>query len=261
MRFLCVFAMPRTGSSHVNKLLKSCDEFNAKSELFHRRTVGVFTKPELMQLQKRADIDVKDHKALTDWRRRHPLETLEALYQGGGRRIVTFKTFPGHLEKELLEDELFPRDDVAFAILRRRPIESFISGLKARSVSTFGRVDTTAIKPELSAERFVVWARKMKNWYAYTRKKLEARGKPYAFISFERHIDGQSGEESLGHILALLEPLGIADIAVPEEVKEGERQDREPVYQERVSNWEAFVDEVNADPVAAKLFKWAQRES
>ncbi len=193
------------------------------------------------------------------WRRRHPADTLEALYEGGRSRIVAFKAFSGHLKREIIEAQLLGRDDIGFAILRRRPIECFISGLKAKSMSKFGAIDTTAIKPVLSAGEFLEWAARMKQWYGWTRKTLKERGIPYAEISFEKHLDGFSGEESLSRILSLLEPLGFSGIEMPSRIIEGRRQDKEVRYQDRAANWEEFLAEVKADPECAAYLEWAER--
>jgi hypothetical protein len=259
MRFLCVFGIPRTGSSHLNRLFRSCPEFSAKSELFHRRANGRLSQGELAAMRERSAGAVTDIASFVAWRRQHPLDTLEALHAGSGGRVVTFKAFPGHVPRALLESELFPRDDVGFAVLRRRPIESYISGLKAKSISRFGRIDTTEMKPSLSADEFVAWAKRMKGWYGYTREKLEARGAPYARISYEKHLDGRSDSEALGAVLELIEPLGFAGITVPRNVAGHERQDRERRYQDRVGNWDAFAEAMRSDARRAQLLRWAER--
>ena len=261
MHFLCIFAMPRTGSSHLNKLLKSCPGISAKSELFHGRAKTRFSEPEMQQIESRAGDAVQDNATFAKWRRKHPADTLESLYEAGRPKVVAFKVFPGHLKKETIETQLMGRSDIGFAILKRRPIECFISGLKAKSMSTFGRVDTTAIKPVLSAAEFLEWAARMKQWYGWTRKALKQRGMPYAEISFEKHLDGLSGEESLSVILPLLEPLGLRGVEVAPRIFEGKRQDKEIRYQDRAANWEEFLAEVKADPEGAAYLEWAERAS
>jgi hypothetical protein len=258
MRFLCIFAMPRTGSSHLNKLLKSCPSINAKSELFHGHTKNRFSDPEMEQIEARAGGAFPDNAAFIKWRRRNPANTLEALYEGGGSRVVAFKVFPGHLRKEIIDDQLLGRDDIGFAILSRRPIECFISGLKAKSVSRFGVIDTTPIKPVLSVGDFLDWAERMKRWYDWTRKTLEERNIAHADISFERHLDGLSGEEALSRILPLLEPLGLSRLEMPPRVIEGRRQDKEVRYQDRAANWDGFLAEAKADPECASYLEWAE---
>ena len=131
-RFFCVLAVPRTGSSHLNTILSAIPEMNAKAELFHGSYQPEFSPGEQRALRERSGLDLSDKAAFTAWKRAHPAATLEAIQEGAdGQHIVTFKVFPGHLQTGFLESDLMARDDVAFAILRRRPIESFISGAKA----------------------------------------------------------------------------------------------------------------------------------
>jgi hypothetical protein len=148
---------------------------------------------------------------------------------------------------------------MAFAVLRRRPIECYISGVKAHAASKYAKVDTTAIKPALEIEHFVEWAQRMRRWYRWAYASLKERGQPFARLSFEEHLDGLTGEEALSRIVPLLTPLGFPDVKIPPRVFEGERQDKEPRYQDRAANWDAFEAAARADANAADLLEWALR--
>lgn len=259
-RFLCVLAVPRTGSSHLNYLLSTIPEVIAKSELFHGTYQAPFSPGEQDALRKRSGLDHSDEAAFTAWKRAHPAATLEAIHEGaGGHGIVTFKVFPGHLNPDVLESELMARADIAFAILRRRPIESFISGQKAGAVGKFNRHDTTDIKPELSAEAFAKWARKMWRWYKWCETALDRHGKPPLRIAYERDINRKSGVEAVRHLVALLAPLQLGPLSEPDKLRGSGRQDRERRYQDRVTNWSAFETAVRASADGAKLLDWAER--
>ncbi len=241
------------------KLVKSCPEFISKGELFHRHDIGLHRPFEYEKLKEISGGAVTDGESFRAWRHTHPAETLEAFHSAWESKVVAFKLFPYHLPEELIESQIFSRKDVAFAVLRRRPIESYISVVKAKAVGVFTKVDTTGMRPELSAENFMVWARRMRTWFKWVNRSLEARNEPFARIGFEKHVHGLSGEESIGHILGLLRPLGFADVGVPGEIIEGERQDREPEYRNRVANWDAFAAELRASAQSAKMLKWAER--
>jgi len=258
MRFLCVFAVPRTGSSHLNKLLKSCPEFIAKSELFHRTRVGQFGDNELAMLAAKSGGIATDAESLLPWRTQNPIQALEALQQVRRKKIIAFKLFPGHLAREVLETQFLPRDDMGFAILRRRPIESFISVTKAKSGNTFTLADTTALKPRIEAKGFAQWARRTRDWYDWTKQSLETNGRSFAEISFERHIDGLSPEESLAQVLDQIRNAGFPDVKMPQAIITGERQDRERDYKARVANWDEFETDLRANPAHAVLLDWAE---
>jgi len=259
-RFFCVLAVPRTGSSHLNNILSAIPEMNAKAEVFHRSYQSTFSSGEQDALCRRSGLDLSDEFAFTAWKRAHPAAALEAILEGaGGRRIVTFKVFPGHLTTGLLESDLMARDDIAFAILRRRPIESFISGNKADADGIYNRHDTTGIKPELSAEAFVAWARKTWRWYRWCETALEKYGKSAVRIAYERDLNHRSGVEAARHLIALLAPLQLGPLSEPEKVSASSPQDRERRYQDRVANWSAFHAAVCARADGAKLLDWAER--
>ncbi len=260
MRFICVLAIPRTGSSHVNKLLKSIPQINAKSELFHQNTPAHLAPREEAALE-RSGARVDDRDLFNAWRRRNPFKTLEAIAQGGRGSVVAFKVFPNHLPRDTVRTEFFASDEVGIVVLKRRPIECFISSSKARSVRTFTKVDTTALKTSLSAEGFAEWAPRMRKWYGWAENDLNERGKPFGTISYERHLDGKTGRESLEYILPMLRSLGFDRLSMPDEVIEGERQDQEPRYRDRVANWDAFEEELRADVEHSELLDWAMAQT
>jgi hypothetical protein len=101
----------------------------------------------------------------------------------------------------------------------------------------------------------------MRRWYRWCDDRLDARGKPFARIGYEQHLDRESGADSLRDLVALLRPLGFDELSVPDAVIEGQRQDRERRYQDRVANWAEFEAEVRSRPELAKLLDWAERPS
>jgi hypothetical protein len=252
--------MPRTGSSHVNKLINCSPNFVGKGELFHRQWNGRQRPFEIAALKAASGGVVVDENSFRGWRGAHPLQTLEALHGVWKTKTIAFKIFPGHLPRELMESELLPRGDFACAILKRRPIESFVSSVKAGEIGRYGLTDTTEMKPEISPENFLRWARRMRKWYKWVRQVFEARARPFAEISFEQHLDGCSAQESLAHLRDLFIPLGISNFdGFKKRAEEGTRQDRERDYRKRVANWDAFEAALRDKPQASKMLKWAQR--
>ncbi|MBV8978676.1 MAG: hypothetical protein JO261_08950 [Alphaproteobacteria bacterium] len=256
MRFLCILAAARTGSTRLNRILNSTG-LNTKSELFHPHARGDLAPREVEALAAASNGAVHDAEAYIAWRRQNPLATLNALQGVRRKRILAFKVFPGHLEREGLQ-ALLAADDIAYAILRRRPIDCFISQEKAQIVGKHRGIDTTAIKPELSPESFVGWAKWHKGWFKKMRTALVERGKPFAELSYERHIEGRTGRQTLEAILPLLEACGLPPLGVVAEPDDIPRQDNEPDYRLRVANWESFAQALRADPADALLLEWAQ---
>lgn len=258
LKFVCILAVPRTGSSHLCHLLHSCPDVHMKSELFHPRGVHLFTEADHAALRAASGGEIVDDPSLCRWRAAHPGRTLELIGEAGGGKPLVFKLFGAHLRRELVESEIFSREDVGYIVLRRRPIESFISGMKARTVKLHINVDTTAVKPTPEVEQFVKWARYVRSWYEWIDEQIDARGLPAIRISYEKQLKSIAPETALNQTLAALEAIGVPKLEPGHRIWSATVQDREQRYQDRIANWAAFEAALNADRRQAKLLKWAQ---
>lgn len=259
LNFLCILAVPRTGSSHLCHLLHSCPGINMKSELFHPKGVHLMTKRDHEALRALSGGEIADNPSLCQWRAAHPGATLEALHECGGKRPLVFKLFGSHLARELMMQEIFSRGDTGYIVLRRRPIESYISGLKARTVARHGKVDTTDVKPDADPERFVKWAGYIQRWYAWLDEQIAARDLPAIRMSYETHLKSVPPQAALQNTLAALEEIGFPHFDAARKLYFATQQDREERYQDRVANWPAFERTLRAKPRFSKLLDWAEQ--
>jgi hypothetical protein len=230
-----------------------------KSELFHPKGVHLFSEADHAALRAAAGGAIVDDASLCRWRAAHPGRTLERLHESGGGKFLVFKLFGAHLKRELVEDEIFARDDVGYIVLRRRPIESFISGLKARTVNLHIKIDTTAVKPTPDAEQFFKWARYVRRWYNWIDEQIEERGLPAIRISYEKQLKSVAPETALKSTLAALETIGGPRLEPGDRIWSATVQDREERYQDRIADWAAFEAALSADRRHAKLLNWAQQ--
>lgn len=254
-RFVCILATSRTGSSHLIHLLQDCPELNVKGELFHVDNIGRLTKSDRAALENASDGQIVDPKSLCEWRRRHPRRTLDVLYESGDHRPLVFKLFWDHLAREIVADEIFGCPDTGYILLRRRPIDCYVSRMKASAIGQHAKIDTTAIRPELEPERFVFWARIVKAWYDWLDAEIRRRALPCFPLSFERHIENRTAQETMSELRERLEALGCPQVSMPRENQGHVRQDREPDYRKRVANWPEFETEVRSR--APDLLRWA----
>ena len=257
VRFIFIMAVPRTGSSHLTRLLRNCEPLSVKAELFHPRSIELPVE-DILALAARSGGSITDDASLCAWRRDHPRETLESLFQAGGGRIVVAKIFAFHLSQQQLADAIFSHGDAVYLVLRRRPIESYISGLKANSIGGFGRIDTTSTKATLAPEDFRKWAMRIRRWYEWLDGELRSRGLPHASISYESELDGISNRDALSGVLRKLEAMGVPHLDVPQSLLAGQRQDREQDYRSRVANWPEFEHELRSHPNHATVLDWAE---
>jgi hypothetical protein len=253
-KIVCMIGMPRTGSTHLMRLLKGCPEFYVKSELFKQGY-------KLRRADKRAIMaasGLTPDDELTKWRRLNPAKVLDIVFESGGRRPVFIKLFPGHLSERQIEAEIFPRSDVRYISLRRRPIECFISHCKARHYGVHGRVDTTSLKPTLKAKPFAFWARKARAWEDWIEAERAAKQLSFLDLIYETQLENVASDVALAGILDRLAGLGLPKVSLPKRIPSGERQDREPDYRARVANWAEFERQVRSVSAHAALLDWAE---
>jgi hypothetical protein len=254
-RFVCILGTGRTGSSHLIQLLQNCSELNVKGELFHIRSMARLTASDQAKLREESKGEIADAKTLCEWRRRHPRRTLDALYENGNRRPLVFKLFQGHLAKEAVAGDILSRPDIGYILLHRRPIDSYISRMKAGAVRRHEKIDTTAIKPELEPKRFIYWARPLKEWYEWLENEINRRALPCYPICFERHIENRTAVETFSELHKRLEALGCPLAPIARKMQGYERQDGEPDFRNRVANWPEFEAELCSR--APDLLAWA----
>jgi hypothetical protein len=229
-----------------------------KSEIFHRRLRGLVSNAEMDALYRKSGGAIVDTPTLCHWRGMNPGRTLETLYELGGYVPVIFKLFPGHVSNQLVADEIFSRRDVAYIYLRRRPIESFISSVKAKVVSFHGEADTTEIKPNLTVEDFLKWARPMRAWHDWLETEIAWRRLSPLRIGYESDLESNRPEEVLEKVLTGLQALGVPRVKPKTRIFVGTRQDREEHYRNRVANWAKFEAVARERPRAARFLDWAE---
>lgn len=254
-RFVCILGMSRTGSSHLIRLLRNCGELNVKGELFHIRSVGPLTGADKAKLAQASGGKTASPKAMCEWRRRNPRQTMDVLYESGHRRPLVFKLFWDHLAKEVVADEILSRPDIGYMLLRRRPIDCYISKMKAAIVGAHEEINTTTIRPVLEPKPFIFWVRQVKDWYEWLDEEIRRRALPCFPLSFEQHIENRTAQETLFELQRRLEALGCPPISMPQTCEGRARQDREADYRRRVANWQDFEADLAAS--APDLLRWA----
>jgi hypothetical protein len=256
-KMVCIIGVPRTGSHHLERLLASCPEFNVQREIFHDKTLDL-NDGDRRAVEAAAGTRMADEAATVAWCRAHPIETLETLFESGGGKPLFFKLFPGHLTRDQIAQHLFPRKDVCYLVLRRRPIESYISNRKARLVGVYAKKDTTDTRALLDADQFSTWAHNIRGWYDWNLRKLMRLQRPFLEVIYETDLENVPGPVALESILDRLAHLGLSRPMLPIRIFTGERQDRETDYRNRVDNWTEFESRLAADPERAELLRWAQ---
>jgi hypothetical protein len=251
---ICVIAVPRTGSNHVIRLLRNCAGLHVASEIFHA-TWHNWVTAYLPMLTDISGGEVVDVETFAAWKAAHPRTFVEAMAAARDGTPFVFKLFPRHLPPDVLRDAIFGAPGIGFIILKRRPIECFISARKALVEGKWVGASTTDTRASLELGAFETWALRTQEWYARVEAETAQRSLAVAHLTYERHIRGNDNRQALAHLIAALSGLGIEDIEMPPIVKGLSVQDSEPDFRKRVANWDAF--EAEAARSCPALLAWA----
>ncbi len=240
---IIVVSSARAGSTNLRRVLQSFDAVETFGEAFNPtggmdqdriRLVGEFmgTDP--------TDID-KARAEMREWMRRDPVRACRKFLEysdSHGGRFVEFKALPGHLSAPHFEAVLREFRPIGI-FLYRTPIDVFISLEKAKTLGRYRRVDTTDVKPEISARGFMTWKFKQQNHYqmaAYLFRKSGLRTLP---ISYEdMYADTRS---PCAYVQDRMKEVGV-DLGsyVEDGSQMMNRQDRTSERAQKVANWDAF---------------------
>jgi hypothetical protein len=256
---LCLIGVPRTGSTQVMRALSSFHDVTAYGEIFHPNKCYGLRGPFLDELRGRTEESFPADPgapATIDFVRHHPRQVLDALAEAAGSGCAALKIFPNHLEPELMDTEVLGRDDVEPVFLRRRVIDSYVSGLKSKQANAWQYHDTTDITAVADIDGFVSWSRNQQRWYTRCVEAVAAAGKPMRLMTYEREIE-PGIHATFAYLSTLLEQIGVSAAGDPQAVDSMPRQDRSSDLSEKVENWEDFERDLRSrdlSPLAMGYF-------
>lgn len=198
-----IFAAPRTGSSNLMKVLSGQSGVVALDEVFH-------PKVPCGQLDEECKVFLQDYvdTSRDDFAYSAPLETFTGLVdyfsQKGGVECLIFTIFPQHLGIVMLL-EIFKRYMPGVVFLQRRPVDMFISQMKASKVKRYSHVDTTDEKITLDIKRFYKWYAGIHNWYAAMYSIVGKIEPELHFVFYERLYCQVRYQQELKKLLLFLE--------------------------------------------------------
>ncbi|NNU80243.1 hypothetical protein HMH01_07300 [Halovulum dunhuangense] len=230
----------RTGSSQVMQAMAAHSRVMAYGEIFNPKPVLTSERQEGLTafLRERLGPGGGDTRPLSDLRRSDPAATLSAIRaftEARGRQVTVFKCFEGQMDTVPLVDALAAQG-ARCVFLLRRPIDCYISLMKARQADSWGGVDTTSMKVRLGARHYAAWHRKVRGYHEDLRDALVARGLDWCTMRYE---DAFAGDDPSAALTALAARWGI-DLGTAEVAAQGIRQDRARSPARKVENWASF---------------------
>ena len=260
IRVLCLIGAPRTGSTRVASILSGFQALAVRREIFNDH-VAESLEQECSALGAHAGITgvqgVNDRR-LVDWLRSHPNDAIEWLLPRMNKSVFVFKLFDGHIRDPELRRQVLSRPDTGFLLVRRRPIDIYISAIKAWEIRRMRYVDTTNVQARGDVEEFIKGVKRLWNWFDECYRTITDARRPVGLLSYGDEIMRPDAEfvELLRH---KLEALGVDPGAYGEiEGRPVTRQDRSTSYVHKMTNWATFSEALRRYPDYAQAFdEWA----
>ncbi len=210
---IVVFGAARTGTNLLFQLLDLFPKLMIYRELFNPAGSFGMERYGGAPLRLHSDLDRTAYTGERDRRlvasvRNDPLRTLNHLRALAAKRsadAIAFKLFPGQIESaEVLDGVLSDRKLVPI-IVRRQPIASFVSLLKARKNDVWTGADTTDIKVPFDFDEFRDWYEIHAHWYRHIGSRLRDLGQSPLVLDYETFSSDLDliGKELAKHISSL----------------------------------------------------------
>lgn len=244
-KFLCIVGIARTGTNYLCDQLRQIAEIRSRTEIFHRQEAFGLTDAEIAAVgaAARQRFEHGRDAALIAWMREHPGSAIEAVHSAGPREsILSFKIFREHLPVEAVRESFLTRNDVVFLIVRRQIIDSYISLRKAQTVASFTTNDTTDVRVRLHPATFAKYVRTNQQWYEAISTELISSARPSARLNYEDFAHLPPGDIA-GQLVTVLEGLCGTRFSLRSNTgSQFRKQDRAESYEQKVSNWNQFLD-------------------
>lgn len=254
-------AIGRTGSNYLFSLLDNCLPFFNSYELFNNECIYALNK-DLYEYMKYSNNNYKDicDKQLVDDVHASPELLIDffknKIDKSEQESFFSFKIFPEHLKFDKVKKILL-RDDVKVFFLKRSPIDSYISELKARKSGKWKNHNHTNIKFNLYFNQYQEWYITREKWYKDIKNILTEYNKDVSTLYYE-NFTKYNDHKNLNHILSNLfkndiDTYNLNNISIKNTMK---KQDQNTKAEERVENWDEFYSIVKTKRWEKKLFPY-----
>jgi hypothetical protein len=246
-RFLCILAIPRTGTNYLCALLSGIAGIRSRTEIFHDAEAFGLTAGEIEAVGAAAQqaFRGRDDPNLRTWMRHHPAAAVRAIFRAPGQpaaEMLSFKVFPGQLPINRISGRLIPMPRMRFLIVKRRIIDAYVSQLKAQQIGRWADADTTDIRVVLDPAQFIRYVERNRRWYRTLSGELARAGKPHEELIYEEFA-AQGDRKLTEDLVTRLHGLGFRGMAPGSPQAKPRKQDRSPTYHEKVANWVEFAED------------------
>jgi len=252
-------AIGRTGSNYFCKLLENFPLFISAYELFHNKcTYDLSDSLNEYEQYTGKNFNKICNMELVDYIHEYPENLLDFFYDQlvkSNKQIFSFKIFPEHLDFEKVKS-ILRRDDVEVFFIKRYPIDSYVSMLKARAIGKWKFKDYTDVKPNIELNQYIKWHERKEEWYKSIKNYLSTIDKKSYTLYYEEFTkwdDSQNLQFILSKMLSEDEYVNTERNKVMVTMK---KQDQNDKPEDKVFNWDDFYRMCQASGWDKKLFSY-----
>ena len=257
MKLIICFAIERTGSSLIMDLMKrNSNRIFYQDECFHRQACHGFEESNLKKFSEMYNINASDinSASLIEFIHNNPIKFLEfnKKFVIKDSDYFAFKLFRSHLNSPQI-DSILLNYKTKILILKRRPIDIFISYRKAQKINKWNSFDTSNISLEIDYFDFLEWHKNTSEWYKFIEKKLINHNLPFTYLNYEDLINFSFDKT----LKIIYESLNLKDEYKNKMFIEPHLRKQDiSNYEKKIINWEQFFEKTTKNNFLSKLYSF-----
>lgn len=256
-RLILEFSAPRTGSNALSGILRTSSKVFGFTEVFHpkfkwetgRAACSFFGEDNLVG--KTGPTALAEH--MERLRHYNPKGIIQYLLDEAEQRsfaAIQIKIFPGHLGLSQIDQIIASFEPICY-VLTRRPVDMYISNLKAMSMKSWAQANTTDIKPTIDLPGFLDWHARTRRHYQGCLFCMQRHGHTFAELTYNDLFESDNGPAEC--LTQFYEQLGVSIDAPDSKPSAYAKQDLSTSINDKVANWESFHTAVTAADQEPKL--------
>jgi hypothetical protein len=257
LKVIGVLGAERSGISRVTSLLSGFDGLSVKEDIFNPKA-AVSLEAEsgaLGQVAGIADVTGSGDPRLLEWMRENPGKVIDWLVERANGKVLVFKLLDNQLVERAQREALLKRSDFGALMVRRSPIDIYISLLKTHIVKAARYVDTTNVQVTGQPEQYLAVEARRRVGRELSLMTLTSARRPVADVSYASEIarDDAVLADALARKLTGmgLSPGAFSAIKGPKLV----RQDRGTLYPQKMTNWAEFAEALKKRGIYFQAFQ------
>ena len=220
---LIIFSVQRTGSTFLKQVINSLKEFEFLGEVYNRSKTNISKSREskiieyILSQSEKQKINIQEFTSqlpennqidLVKFGHRYPKLYFKSMHATSKAKYFGFKIFRNQLELNQMVKFFLENKKIKKVILKRNLLDSYISLLIARSVKSYGNINTNDIKVHFKEEHFQKWLSQVETFYSFLEFKALESPQEYSYLSYEEVNCYKHHRDKFQFIIESLQNIG-----------------------------------------------------